>query len=101
MSKTLRELIDDAKASGDWNAVADWCEAYDWPESDKLSIGEFALWRAVRTEDHKADRVCEAVAEARAGGATWDRIGRILRVSGRTARERYGKRIDEAEAVSR
>lgn len=101
MPKTLRELIDDAKASGDWNAVADWCEAYDWPESDKLSIGEFALWRAVRTEGHTEERVCEAVAEARAGGATWDRIGRILNVSGQTARERYSNRIDEAEAVSR
>ena len=37
---------------------------------------------------------------ARAGGATWDRIGRILNVTGQTARERYGKRIDEAEAIA-
>ena len=100
MPKTIRELIDDARASGDWNAVADWCEAYDWPESDRIPIGEFSLWQAVRTEGHTEDRVCEAVTEARAGGATWDRIGRILNVTGQTARERYGKRIDEAEAIA-
>ena len=40
MSKTVRELINDARASGDWNAVADWCETYDWSQADEIPISE-------------------------------------------------------------
>ena len=29
-SEVLNELIEEAQASGDWNAVADWCESIDW-----------------------------------------------------------------------
>ena len=101
MSKTIRELINDARASGDWNAVADWCETYDWSQAEEIPISEFALWRDVRMGGHGEDRVVEAVAAARAGGTTWDRIGKILGISGPDARQRYGAEIDEAEAVSR
>ena len=101
MSKTVRELINDARASGDWNAVADWCETYDWSQAEEIPISEFALWRDVRMGGHGEDRVVEAVAAARAGGTTWDRIGKSLGISGPDARQRYGAEIDEAEAVSR
>ena len=101
MSKTIRELINDARASGDWNAVADWCETYDWSQADEIPISEFDLWRAVRMGGHGEDRVVGAVAAARAGGTTWDRIGEIVGISGPEARQRYGTAIDETEAVSR
>ena len=101
MSKTIRELINDARASGDWNAVADWCETYDWSKADEIPIVEFDLWRDVRMGGHGEDRVVEAVTAARAGGTTWDRIGEILGISGPEARQRYMAEIDETEAVSR
>ena len=101
MPQTVREIIDDAKASGDWNAVADWFEDFDWLQAEEIPISEFVLWRDVRMGGHGEDRVVEAVAAARAGGTTWDRIGEILGTSGPEARQRYGTAIDETEAVSR
>ena len=101
MSKKIRELINDARASGDWNAVADWCETYDWSPAEEIPIGEFVLWRDVRMGGHGEGRVVEAVAAARADGTTWDRIGEILGIAGPEARQRYGVEIDETEAVSR
>ena len=101
MSKTIRELINDARASGDWNAVADWCETYDWSPAEEIPIGEFVLWRDVRMRGHGEGRVVEAVAAARTDGTTWDRIGEILGIAGPEARQRYGAEIDETEAVSR
>ena len=101
MSKTIRELINDARASGDWNAVADWCETYDWSPAEEIPIGEFVLWRDVKMGGHGEGRVVEAVAAARADGTTWDRIGEILGIAGPEARQRYGAEIDEVEAVSR
>ena len=101
MPQTVGELIDDAKASGDWNAVADWFENFDWSQAEEIPISEFVLWRDVRMGGHGEDRVVEAVAAARAGGTTWDRIGEILGISGPEARQLYGTAIDETEAVSR
>lgn len=98
MLKTIRELVDDARSSGNWSAVADWCETYDWSEADKVPTGEFDLWRAVRMGGGREDQLVEAVASARAGGATWSRIGEILGFSGLEARQLYGAAIDEAEA---
>ncbi len=48
MPKTVGELVDDARSSGDWSAVADWCETYDWSEADEVPTGKFDLWQAVR-----------------------------------------------------
>ena len=101
MSETIRELITDARASGDWNAVADWCETYDWSKADEVPTSEFVLWRETRMGGHGEDRVVEAVAAARAGGTTWDRIAEILGISGPEVRQRYGAEIDDAEALSR
>lgn len=47
-SKTLRQLIDDARASGDWDAVADWCESFDWSQAEEVPVDEYLLERAVR-----------------------------------------------------
>ena len=95
--QSVRELIEDAKASGDWNAVADWFEDFDWSQAKEIPISEFVLWRDLRM----GGQVGEAVAAASAGGTTWDRIGEILGISGPEARQRYGTAIDETEAVSR
>ena len=101
MPRTIHELVNDARPSGNWGAVADWCETYDWSEADEVPIGEFDLWRAVRIGGDREDHVVEAVAAARAGGATWSRIGEILGCSGQEARQRYDEAITDATTVGR
>ena len=67
MSKTIRELIDDARASGDWDAVADWCESFDWSQAEEVPVDEYLLERAVRQRairqrDSGESQLSEAVA---------------------------------------
>ena len=62
MSRTLRQLIDDAKASGDWDAVADWCESFDWSQAEEVPVDEYLLKRAVRQRDGGESQLSEAVA---------------------------------------
>ena len=101
MPETLRELIDHARASGDWNAVADWCESYDWSQADEVPVEEYLLDRVVRTRVRSEDEVAEAVAAAVAGGATWDRIGHILGVAAPEAQQRFATTADRADTISR
>ena len=67
MSKTLRELIDDARVSGDWDAVADWCESFDWSQAEEVPVDEYLLerairQRAIRQRDSGESQLSEAVA---------------------------------------
>lgn len=62
MSKTIRELIDDARASGDWDAVADWCESFDWSQAEEVPVDEYLLERAVRQRASGESQISEAVA---------------------------------------
>ena len=101
MPQTRRELIDAAKASGDWNAIADWFEDFDWSQAEEIPVGEFLLERTINARDRSEDQVAEAVSAAWATGTTWDRIGEILGLSSQEARERYGAEIEDTEAVSR
>ena len=94
MSKTIRELIDDARASGDWDAVADWCESFDWSQAEEIPVGEYLLERAVWQRDSGESQISEAVAAALAGGATWDRIAEILGTSTPEARQRYERSVE-------
>ena len=101
MPQTPRELIDDAKATGDWNAVADWFENFDWSQAEEIPVGELLLEQTVRSRNSSERQFAEAVAAARARGTSWDRIGEMLAISGSEAQQRYGTEIDETEAVSR
>lgn len=62
MSKTIQELIDDARASGDWDAVADWCESFDWSQAEEVPVDEYLLERAVRQRASGESQISEAVA---------------------------------------
>ena len=100
MPQTPRELIDAAEASGDWNAVADWFENFDWSQAEEIPVGEFLLERTVNAQDRSEDQVAEVVSAARARGTTWERIGEILGMSARDARQRYESPTDQPEPVS-
>ena len=97
MSETLRELIDSAKASGDWEAVADWCEGFDWAEAEGLPAVEFYLEIAVAaaagaTEQQSevtGPQLLETLTAARDAGVSWERIGEILGTTSQAAQQRY------------
>ena len=96
MSQTLRQLIDSAEASGDWNAVADWCEGFDWAQADGLPAAEFyleiaaaAAAGATEQQSEATDaQFLEALAAARGVGVSWERIGEILGMTSQAAQHR-------------
>ena len=101
-STTLRELIDAAETSGDWDPVADWCESFDWLSSTDLPPHELYLQLAVRAEaaiaeqtDVSQRQIEEAVCWARREGTAWDRIAELLEVTSAEARARYSE-FDQA-----
>ena len=106
MSETLRELIDNAEASGDWSAVADWCESFDWTQAREVPVVEFYLERAAavaasgRGASAGPQQLVEAVTAARRAGASWERIGQILGTTGREAQQRYESLTDTAAAAA-
>ena len=84
MPDTLRELIDSAEASGDWDAVADWCEQFDWAQAEGIPAAEFYL----------------EFAAARSNGVSWGRIGEILGVTSEEAQQHYAVSTDAHAAAA-
>ena len=97
MTQSLRELIADAEASGNWDAVAGWCEAFDWSEGEDIPVAEFYLGCAVAARPRNEPQVIEAVSAARANGTSWIRIGQILGTSPQAAKKQYCHLIDTPE----
>ena len=92
MPGALRELIDSAQASGDWDAVADWCEQFDWAQVEGIPAAELYLEFAAAVTavgEHQPDvtrpQLIEAVAAALYNGVSWERIGEILGVTSEEA----------------
>ena len=94
MTQSLGELIANAKASGDWDAVADWCEHFDWSEGEDIPVAEFYLGCAAAARPRNESQIIEAVSAARANGTSWPRIGQILGTSPQAAQEHYCHLVD-------
>ena len=94
MSQSIRELIDDASASGNWDAVADWCETFDWSQAQEIPVAEYYLKCAADARASSEDQILEAVSAARASGMSWSQIGRTLAISGQAAQRHYSSLID-------
>ena len=101
MPGTLRELIDSAEASGDWDAVADWCEQFDWAQAEGTPAAEFYLELAASATAASGQQpavtgpqLLEAVAAARSNGVSWGRIGEILGVTSKEAQQYYAVSTD-------
>lgn len=75
--------------------LAVWFEGFDPSEAHEVPVAEYLLKRAARSRTLCEREVAQAVSEARAGGATWRRIGEILGVDERDARETYGPDEDQ------
>ena len=101
MPGTLRELIDSAEASGDWDAVADWCEQFNWAQAEGTPAAEFYLEFAASATAASGQQpavtgpqLLEAVAAARSNGVSWGRIGEILGVTSKEAQQHYAVSTD-------
>ena len=107
MPGALRELIDSAEASDDWDAVADWCERFDWAQAEGTPAAEFYLELAAAATVASGQQpavtrpqLLEAVAAARSNGASWGRIGEILGVTSEEAQKHYAVSTDARTAAA-
>ena len=87
-----RRPVEEIHSQADELAV--WFEGFDPAEAHEVPVAEYLLMRAVRSRTLCEREVGQAVGEARAGGATWCRIGEILGLDERDAREAYGPSED-------
>ncbi|WP_419839599.1 hypothetical protein [Candidatus Poriferisodalis sp.] len=90
---TARRPAEEIHSRADELAV--WFEGFDPSEAHEVPVAEYLLERAARAQTLCEREVALAVGEARAGGATWCRIGEILGVGERHARETYGSGEDQ------
>ena len=107
MPGALRELVDSAEASGDWDAVADWCEQFDWAQAEGTPAAEFYLELAAAATAASGQQsavtrpqLLEAVAAARRNGVSWGRIGEILGVTSEEAQQHYAVSTDDHTAAA-
>ncbi|MXW61877.1 MAG: hypothetical protein F4003_08880 [Acidimicrobiaceae bacterium] len=98
MPRSLRELTEDAEASGNWDAVADWCENFDWSEAEEIPVAEHYLRCAAATRPQDEAKLIAAVSAARTAGTPWPRIAKILNASPQAVQEQYAPLIEAAAA---
>ena len=70
--------------------LAAWFENVDRSDLEEAPVAEYLLKRAARNRARCEREIADAVERARADGATWHRIGEILGLDEREARETYG-----------
>ncbi len=83
--------------------VCAYADSLDLSGADWVSGAEYRLWlgsqRTQRAEGTADERLRPLVAEARAGGSAWDRVGKMLSTSASEASERFGD-VDQPAAVA-
>ncbi len=70
--------------------IADYMESFDPAEGEVVRGVEYLLIRVARRRSADDAELAESVAEARAAGTTWARIGEILDLDAAVAEQRYG-----------
>jgi hypothetical protein len=90
MPRSIQEILDHA------DEIAARFEGYEPAEGDERPVEEYLLERAVLDRARSERQVLDAVVAARAAGASWQRIGRLLGTSGQAAQQRYGSVIESA-----
>ena len=80
--------------------IADYMKSFDPSDGEVVPGVEYLLIRAARRRSADAAELAESVAEARAAGTSWDRIGEILGLDASAAEERYGNRHDRQQPAT-
>ena len=97
---TLRKLLDEARATGNWDSVADWCEFFDWAEAVGMPAVELYL-ECAASQPVNRPQLIEAVSAARAAGTPWPRIAEILIANPQAAQDHYSPLIETAKPAHR
>ncbi len=88
MPRSIQEILDHA------DELAKKFEDYEPAESDERPVEEYMLERAALARARSERQVADAVIAARAAGASWQKIGKLLGTSAQAAQQRYGSVVE-------
>ena len=84
MPRSIQEILDHA------DELAHRFESLDPDEAQEIPVEEYLLQRAVVSRARSEQQLLDAVAQARAKGLSWQKIGELIGVSAQAAQQRYG-----------
>lgn len=90
MPRSIQEILDHA------DELAERFEDYEPAAGDERPVEEYLVERAVLDRARSERQVVDAVIAARAAGASWQKIGRLLGTSAQAAQQRYGAVVGSA-----
>ena len=83
MPRSIQEILDHA------DELARRFESLDPGEAQEVPVEEYLLQRAVVSRARSEQQLLDAVAQARAKGLSWQKIGELIGVSAQAAQQRY------------
>jgi hypothetical protein len=90
MPRSIQEILDHA------DELAQRFEAFDPDEASEIPLEEYKLQRAVIARARSERHLIEAVAQARAVGLSWQRVGEMMGTSAQAAQQRYAPLLESA-----
>jgi hypothetical protein len=88
MPRSIQEILDHA------DELAHRFEDLDPEEAMEIPVEEYLLQRAVVSRARCERQLLDAVAQARAKGISWQRIGELVGTSAQAAQQRYGASLE-------
>ena len=88
MPKSIQEILDHA------SDLADRFEQLDVDSATEIPVEEYLLQRAVVSRARSEQQLLDAVAQARAKGLSWQKIGALIGTSAQAAQQRYGAALE-------
>ena len=88
MPRSIQEILDHA------DELAHRFESLDPDEAQEISVEEYLLQRAVVSRARSEKQLLDAVAQARAKGLSWQKIGELIGTSAQAAQQRYGAALE-------
>lgn len=88
MPRSIQEIIDHA------DKLAQRFENLEPDVADEIPVEEYLLQRAVVTRARSEQQLMDAVAQARAKGLSWQKIGSLIGTSAQAAQQRYGAALE-------
>lgn len=88
MPRSIQEILDHAEE------LAQRFENFDPDVATEVPVEEYLLQRAVVTRARSEKLLLDAVAQARAKGVSWQKIGALIGTSAQAAQQRYGAALE-------
>jgi hypothetical protein len=90
MPRSIQEILEHAEE------LARQFEDFDPEDASEVPVEEYVLQRAVVARARSERYLIEAVAQARTGGLSWQRIGEMMGTSAQAAQQRYAPLLESA-----